>query len=81
MANQNQSPKSSWLLTRLGSTEADAPSIILNLREGRSSIGRGVAADITLDNRFLSRKHCEVIVAGETVKIKDLKVCNWNRQK
>lgn len=45
------------------------------LREGRNMIGRNdTGTDITLLSKYASRRHCEIIVDGNLVKVIDLKV-------
>lgn len=48
----------------------------IQIPEGKSVIGRGIDADIRLDDALVSRKHCEISREGFSVKIRDLKSTN-----
>ncbi len=35
-------------------------------------LGRGVAVGVRIDDRWLSRRHCELAVAGDSIVVRDL---------
>jgi len=70
---------------RLPEFETRAHLIILYPRElfrqiplkiGKSILGRGIEADIRLDDGLVSRSHCEIHWDGKTVRIRDLNSTN-----
>ena len=70
---------------RLPESEAGAHLIILYPRElfrqiplkkGNSVLGRGIEADIRLDDGLISRRHCEISWDGKTVRIRNLNSTN-----
>jgi pSer/pThr/pTyr-binding forkhead associated (FHA) protein len=64
--------KSNWILHRLSFCDKDTKIV---LSEGSNSVGRSeFATDIRLLSKFTSRKHCEFIVNGDEVKVKDFNV-------
>lgn len=46
------------------------------LKKGKTILGRGIEADIRLDDSLVSRRHCEISWDGKTVKIRDLNSTN-----
>ncbi len=42
------------------------------IREGRSVIGRGLEADICINDELVSRTHCEIFRCGTALRIRDL---------
>lgn len=70
---------------RLPEAETGAHLIILYPRElfrqiplkkGKSVLGRGIEADIRLDDPLISRKHCEISWDGKIVRIRNLQSTN-----
>lgn len=49
---------------------------VITIPEGKSIIGRGIDADIRLDDSLVSRKHAEIFRSGLSVTIKDLDSTN-----
>jgi len=43
-----------------------------NLREGINTVGRGQANDIVINDPSISGAHCHVILAGDSMRLKDL---------
>lgn len=49
---------------------------VIPIPEGKSVVGRGIDADIRLDDTLVSRKHCEITRNGKSIRLKDMNSTN-----
>lgn len=56
----------------LSATESTADEIPINFSELPLILGRSDQADIRIVDRWVSRRHCELLQAGEVLMVRDL---------
>jgi pSer/pThr/pTyr-binding forkhead associated (FHA) protein len=54
----------------------EAPEVALELEDSPASVGRNRGADLCLDDRHVSRQHCELERLEDTVVVRDMDSAN-----
>lgn len=59
-------------MARLVILSGDYTGVELELRPGRNVVGRSEPADFAVNEEAISSQHCELVVTGHAVKVRDL---------